>query len=79
MPSTPLILLIEDHEGYAYLVQRTLRALLKGATITVVSSGADAVTVLERDAYDLVLLDLDLPGVPGLEVLRGSSRGSRTA
>ncbi|WP_052351655.1 response regulator [Deinococcus pimensis] len=70
MPLTPCILLIEDHEGYAYLVERHLRGLLPGVDVTVVHSGEDAVSAVGDRPFDLVLLDLDLPGLSGLDVLR---------
>ena len=39
-------------------------------TVDHVASGRDADTALSTQAYDLLILDLGLPGLPGLEVLR---------
>lgn len=40
-----------------------------------VRNGADALAALETAEYDAVVLDLGLPGVPGLEVLARTRRG----
>jgi two-component system invasion response regulator UvrY len=63
------ILLVDDHE----IVRSGLRTLLMsvfGATISEAATGRDALLLLRRDRPDLVLLDLNLPGVGGLELLR---------
>jgi len=63
------ILLVDDHE----IVRSGLRTLLMsvfGATISEAATGRDALLLLRRDRPDLVLLDLNLPGIGGLELLR---------
>ncbi|MBN1164160.1 MAG: PglZ domain-containing protein [Candidatus Krumholzibacteriota bacterium] len=42
----------------------------KGYRVTGVSSGEEAIGILRRDIYDLVLLDETMPGKSGLEVLQ---------
>lgn len=65
---TQRILLVEDEESIsgplAFLLER------EGFDITVAATGPDAVALFDADAYDLVLLDLMLPGLPGTEVCR---------
>lgn len=41
-----------------------------GHQVTVCPDGRTAVAALERNTYDCVLLDLDMPGYSGIEVLR---------
>ena len=41
----------------------------KGYQITGVNSGADALEKFEEEAYDIVFLDENMPGMTGLEVL----------
>ena len=41
---------------------------MAGARVDSTSEGAEAITLVERNAYDLLLLDLFMPGVDGLEV-----------
>lgn len=62
------LLLVEDD---ATLVAR-LRPLLQkaGYAVEVADNGIDGEFLGEQEAFDLVVLDLGLPGKPGLEVLR---------
>jgi DNA-binding NarL/FixJ family response regulator len=63
------ILVVDDHE----IVRSGLRNLLTSALdaqITEAATGRDALPRLRRDRPDLVLLDLNLPGMGGLELLR---------
>lgn len=50
-----------------YLAQALSRT---GYDVTTVRSGEAALTMLDRDPMDLVLLDTDLPGISGFEVCR---------
>lgn len=65
---TQRILLVEDEESIsgplAFLLER------EGFEITVADTGPDAVRLFEESSYDLILLDLMLPGLPGTEVCR---------
>jgi DNA-binding response OmpR family regulator len=67
MPSGT-ILLVEDEENIASLVELYLRN--DGFAVTHVANGADAVTEAERLHPILVILDVMLPGLDGLEVCR---------
>lgn len=63
------VLLVDDHS----VVRSGLRALLTSmADIDVLEAenGRDALVRLRQDRPDLVLLDLNLPGIGGLELLR---------
>jgi DNA-binding response OmpR family regulator len=62
------ILLIEDEEQLARYLELELRH--EGYALDVVHDGREGFEVFENGAYDLVLLDLMLPGINGLEVLR---------
>ena len=44
---------------------------LHGAQVDEASSGREALEMLAKGKYDLVLLDLLLPDVDGIQVLRG--------
>jgi DNA-binding response OmpR family regulator len=43
---------------------------LKGLTVSVVYEGAKAIDRLERESPDIILLDVRLPDISGLEVLK---------
>lgn len=62
------ILLVEDDELIADGISKALRQ--GGFAIDHVSAGNDADYALEANTFDLVVLDLGLPGLDGLEVLR---------
>jgi DNA-binding response OmpR family regulator len=71
------ILLVEDHIE----LSRWLAKALRDAHLTVecAHNGADADSLLLTQDYALVILDLTLPRMDGLEVLkRMRARGSRT-
>jgi CheY-like chemotaxis protein len=61
------ILLVEDNDDHARLVQRTLAAA--GFAVRHVTLGREAVAIVQRSYPDLILLDLDLPDMDGVEVL----------
>jgi DNA-binding response OmpR family regulator len=63
------ILLIEDDLRIRDIVERGLDA--RGFTVTSAPEGSTGLELLRRIDVDLVLLDLKLPGLPGIEVLEG--------
>jgi len=62
------ILVVEDHPTNQFVVQSMLDALKCEATIA--SSGREALELLERQEFDLVLMDCRMPGMDGLETTR---------
>ena len=62
------ILIAEDDEVLADGLSRSLRAA--GYAVDVVGDGQAADSALAAQHYDVLILDLGLPGLPGLEVLR---------
>jgi DNA-binding response OmpR family regulator len=70
------ILLIEDDSMVGAGLLQALRD--HGMTVDWVQNGADAEPAIEGAPYALILLDLNLPGKPGLEILRDLRRRSLT-
>ncbi len=68
----PLICVIEDEEAIADAVAARLRA--EGFAVEVAHDGPAGVALCERLLPDLVVLDLLLPGIDGLEVCRRIQR-----
>ncbi len=64
----PKILLIEDEEDIAALIK--LQADMSGYKLHVEVDGLNGLRAVERDKPDLVILDLMLPGLSGLDVCR---------
>jgi DNA-binding response OmpR family regulator len=71
------LLLAEDDAGLGESLQRDLRAA--GYAVDWVRDGTEARHAGEVEPYDLVVLDLGLPGMPGLEVLRAWRRAGMLA
>ncbi|XXF79633.1 response regulator transcription factor [Myxococcaceae bacterium GXIMD 01537] len=65
---TVQVLLVEDDERLARLTARYLQE--HGVLVTVARTGPEGLSEATRHAYDVVLLDLMLPGRDGLEVCR---------
>lgn len=61
------ILLVEDQEVNRTFVQRLLER--QGQLVTPAVDGLMALDLLERNRYDLMLLDIQMPGMGGEEVL----------
>ncbi len=64
-----IILLVEDEQKTG----ETLKEALESENIEVdwAQDGRDALNIVKKGKYDLVVLDLKLPGLSGEEVLRG--------
>ncbi|HEU5363537.1 MAG TPA: response regulator transcription factor, partial [Gaiellaceae bacterium] len=62
------ILVVEDEPKMAALVARALRE--EGHAADVAAQGEDALWMAQAAPYDVVVLDVMLPGLDGFEVLR---------
>ena len=62
------ILLVEDEEQIASLVELYLKN--DGYTVELVADGVSALAAAERLKHSLVILDIMLPGMDGLEVCK---------
>ncbi len=68
LPPRPRILVCEDDEECAELLAAVLER--RGFDVSVANTGPQAVEMLCQQSFDAATLDLDLPGMEGLEVLR---------
>ena len=62
------ILLIEDEVKLARFVELELK--YEGYEVTVCHDGRDGFDEFQNNSYDLILLDLMLPGLNGIEICR---------
>jgi len=62
------ILLVEDEDSLRKLIKMNLE--LEGYEIYAVSDGANAIQAIESQHFDLVILDLMLPKISGMDVLK---------
>jgi CheY-like chemotaxis protein len=68
------VLVVEDN----LVNQKVVRLLLarRGCRVDVAANGAEALAILDRLAYDLVLMDCQMPEVDGYEATRSLRRGA---
>jgi DNA-binding NtrC family response regulator len=66
-PGLPRILVVDDEEG----IREGLRALLQAEGVAVETSATaeDAIRRVQQRAFDIVFLDLHLPGADGMSIL----------
>ncbi len=68
MTQSPRILVIDDDR---FLLEQLKRLLeLDGNVVRTVTSGEEGLSALESNAFDLVILDLGLPGIDGVSTCR---------
>ena len=72
------VLLIEDNSANVRLVEKSLQHF-KLTTLRVATSGRHGIEAAKAEIPDLVLLDLNLPDINGLEVLQALKADPRTA
>ncbi|HET9484639.1 MAG TPA: response regulator transcription factor [Xanthomonadales bacterium] len=66
--SSGLILLVEDNRGIAEMVGEFLER--RGYSLDYASDGVTGLRLASQESYDVVILDLMLPGMDGLELCR---------
>ena len=63
------VLVVDDHAVVRDGLRRLL-VTLPNAEISEAATGREALTFVQRQPFDLILLDLHLPGIGGIELLR---------
>ncbi len=74
--SNPRVLVVEDEPDIAALIAYQLTR--EGFRVETSSNGSDALTAVNREIPDLVVLDRMLPGMSGDEVLQSLKREAST-
>ena len=62
------LLVVDDNEMNRDMLARRLTR--RGYTVAVAEDGHQALQMIEAQPFDLVLLDIMMPGISGLEVLK---------
>lgn len=65
---TRRILLVDDHLTLALTLGKILE--LQGYAVTTAASGEEALEALQQDRPDIVLSDVKMPGMSGLELMQ---------
>ncbi|HOD42195.1 MAG TPA: response regulator [Candidatus Wallbacteria bacterium] len=64
----PKILIVDDDAGVRMSLTRTLKA--RGYETSVMASGAEALAFIKEERVNLALIDIRLPDISGLEILK---------
>ena len=62
------LLVVEDEKALCESIAKGLR--LDGYEVDMVFDGEEAMDIISTDSYDLIILDLNLPGMDGLDILK---------
>jgi two-component system response regulator PilR (NtrC family) len=71
----PRILVVDDEPSMRDMLRIVLRR--DGYEVTVAANGTEALDLLKRDAFDLLLSDIRMPDLSGVEVLRAAKDMNR--
>lgn len=66
--SSEKILIVDDEEGMRKLLARVL--IKHGYEAEIAGNGADALALVETDTFDLIITDINMPGMDGLQLLK---------
>lgn len=68
------ILIVDDHEETAKVIEEGLRYVCEkegcSSEFSIINDGNTALEVHQKEAYDLIIVDLLLPGLSGIEVIK---------
>lgn len=62
------VLLVDDEVDFLDTLSERMRT--RGMEVATSSTGVDALQKVDKEAYDVIILDLMMPGVDGLEALK---------
>jgi DNA-binding response OmpR family regulator len=62
------VLLVDDEEELVFTLAERLK--IRGLDARAVTDGASALDAIARESFDVVLLDVKMPGLGGLEVMK---------
>ena len=71
------ILVVDDNQTIVAIVRETLKS--EGYTVCCVYSGQEALEHLEKQTPDLIILDVMMPQMSGMEVLNKIKASSKTS
>lgn len=66
--SPPRVLLIDDEVHFTSNISKMLSA--RGYHVETAASGEEGLEILKHSTFDVVVLDLRMPGISGLDVLK---------
>jgi len=70
LPAGSQILLVDDSSAIRMFLRKSLQLSLPGAVIREAADGVTAITEMSRKKVDLIVTDLEMPGMDGRTFLR---------
>ncbi len=77
MASRGKVLVIDDEESLRIACEQTLE--LSGYSVSSAAGGVEGIDLARRESFHVILLDLRMPGMPGMEVLQKLKQDSPNA
>jgi DNA-binding NtrC family response regulator len=68
MKDTPRVLVVDDEIGLRDTMFKRLKK--RGLEVSTAGSGEEALDILSRDPFDVIVLDVKMPGIDGIETLK---------
>jgi len=65
------VLIVDDEERLAYSLGQTLQLEFPECQADTATSGEEALSSLANKSYDLIIADVRMPGVSGMELIKG--------
>jgi len=62
------VLLVDDEEEFTSVLSERMQN--RGLKVDAVASGTDALEMVEKQSYDAIIVDLQMPGIDGIETLK---------
>jgi CheY-like chemotaxis protein len=66
---TKRVLVVDDDIGVREIVDLTLKAMTTW-DVLIASSGKEAIAIAEKESLDVILMDMMMPGIDGIETLK---------
>ena len=68
MPQKNRILVVDDEDALRTVLSSELEG--EGYKVASAADGSEAIEILKKEGFDLILLDIKMPNVDGFEVLK---------
>jgi DNA-binding NtrC family response regulator len=62
------VLLVDDEREYLEIMSERMRA--RGMTVTTTESADQALSIIEKQTFDAIVMDFQMPGMDGMEALK---------
>ena len=75
MPRTKKIMVVDDEPGIRNLLFDVLSG--EGFKVTLAKDGKDSLSQMKKDRFDLVITDINMPHLDGIELLKKMKKAGR--